>query len=111
MITVIRNEPIPLLKDVDGVVRVGDTRVTLDSVISTYHQGATPEEIAIQFDTIQLADIYAVITYYLRHQDEVEAYLSERQTQAQAIRDQNESRFPQENNRARLMARKQNLES
>lgn len=29
-------------------IRIGNSRVTLDSLLTTYHNGATPEEIAVQ---------------------------------------------------------------
>ena len=33
-----------------------------------------PEEIAQDYSMLQLADLYAVTAYYLRHQGEVERY-------------------------------------
>jgi uncharacterized protein (DUF433 family) len=102
---VIANEPIPLEKDVDGVIRVGGTRVTLDTVVTAFKEGATAEEIVSQYPTLALADVYAVISYYLRHQPEVEAYLRQRQQLAEAIRQQNEARFDPHGIRDRLLAR------
>jgi len=55
-------EPVPLLSDPRGVVRVGSTRVTLDTVVAAFATGATAEEIAHQYPSVELADIYAVIT-------------------------------------------------
>src|SRR5947208_1143305 len=57
----------PLRTDEGGVVRVGKSRVTLDLVVSQYENGMTPEEIVHAYDTLALADVYAVIAYYLRH--------------------------------------------
>ena len=99
-------EPVPLEPDNDGVVRVGGTRVTLDTVISTFSNGATAEEIAQQYPSLHLADIYAVIGYYLRHTGEVEGYLSERQERAAAVKRENEVRFDPTGVRERLLARK-----
>jgi uncharacterized protein (DUF433 family) len=99
-------EPIPLTKTTGGVLRIGNTRVTLDTVITSYNLGATPEEIVQQFPTLALADVYAVVTYYLRHKAEVENYLSERREKAKAVREENEKRFPGEGLRERLLARK-----
>src|SRR3954453_5345184 len=79
-------EPIPLSIDADGVIRVADTRVTLDTVVDTFMTGASPEEIAQDFPVLHLDDIYAVITYYLRHRGEVDAYLRERRARAEVIR-------------------------
>jgi uncharacterized protein (DUF433 family) len=98
-------EPIPLNKTADGVFRVGNTRLTLDSVLTSYNLGATPEEIVQQFPSLALADVYAVVTYYLRHKAEVESYLAERRERSKAVREENEKRFPAEGFRERLLAR------
>ena len=58
-------EPPPLHEDQDGVVRVGGTRVTLDTVVEAYEEGATPEEIVLQYSSLKLSDVYATIGYYL----------------------------------------------
>ena len=100
-------EPPPLNTDADGVVRVGGTRVTLDTVVTAFDEGATAEEIAQQYPTLHLADIYSVISYYLRHRADVEAYVSQRHVQAEEIRRLNEARFPQQGIRERLLARQQ----
>ncbi len=68
---------LPLRTDQHGIIHVGDTRVTLDVVIARYQQGDTPERIHEGFPTVKLADIYAVITYYLNNQAEVDGYLRE----------------------------------
>jgi uncharacterized protein (DUF433 family) len=86
-------EPIPLEVNADGVVRVGGTRVTLDTVVAVFNQGATPEEIVFQYPSLQLADVYAVISFYLRHQQDVEVYLKQRQQRSKEIRRQNEAKF------------------
>ncbi len=89
----IEAEPIPLIMDTDGVVRVGGTRVTLDTVVAAFEDGATAEEIVQQYPSLQLADVYAVIGYYLRRRSEVEAYLQQWQAQASEVRRQNEAKF------------------
>ena len=100
------SKPVPLKADAAGVVRVGGTRVPLDSVIFAFNQGATAEEIVQQYPSLGLADVYAVISYYLRRRDEVDAYLCQRQKQAEEIRRQNEARFPLNDIRERLLARR-----
>jgi hypothetical protein len=37
--------PVPLRADEQGVMRVGHTRVRLDTVITAWKQGASPEQI------------------------------------------------------------------
>jgi len=49
MTLTITTETVPLVTDVDGVIRVGKTRVTLDTVISAFLDGATAEEITHQY--------------------------------------------------------------
>lgn len=84
---------LPLITDQDGVVRVGSTRVTLDTIIMAFRDGMTPEGIVEQYPTVQLADIYSVIGYALAHPEEVTAYLSQREVQAAKVRRENEARF------------------
>lgn len=95
----------PLATDADGTIRVAGTRVTLDTVIGVYSQGSTPEEIVESFDVLRLDDVYAVITYYLRHREEVDEYLAGREALAAKIRDEVEREYPQDGLRERLLAR------
>ncbi len=99
-------EVMPLEVDQDGTVRVGKTRVTLDTVIAAFTEGATAEEIVQQYPSLQLADVYHVIGYYLRRPSEVDAYLQQRQARAVAVRQQNEARFDPHGVRDRLLARR-----
>lgn len=96
----------PLQIDFDGVIRVGGTRVTLDTVIAIFEQGATAEEIVQRFPTLDLADVYFAIGYYLRHRVEVAHYLDERQHRSDQVRAQNTARFHQHGLRERLLARR-----
>ncbi len=96
----------PLHADSDGVIRVGNTRVTLDTVVAAFSQGATAEEIVQRYPSLELADVYQVIGYYLHRTSEVEAYLEKRKAQAAAIRKQNEARFDPHGVRDRLLARR-----
>jgi len=97
----------PLNFDEAGGIRIGQTRVTLDSLLAAYHAGSTPEEIAVQYPILTLAEIYAAITYYLTHPQQVEDYLEERCQMAQQRRTQ----ITQDNNliglRQRLLDRGQ----
>ena len=87
---------IPLQTDESGAMRVGGTRVTLDVIIARYQQGDTPEAIHEGFSTIALSDIYAVIAYYLAHQDEIDAYLERRDAEAERIRREVEANYSPE---------------
>jgi uncharacterized protein (DUF433 family) len=99
--------PVPLRAGQGGAFRVGDSRVSLDTVINEYDDGADPEEIVHAYPTLALADVYAVIAYYLRHQDEVKAYLRHRQEEAAELRREIESKQPDRAGlRAKLLARR-----
>ena len=82
----IEPESIPLEIDANGVIRVGGTRITLDTIVAAFGQGATAEEITYQYSSLHLADFYAVIAYYLRRRAAVESYLQHRQKGADSIR-------------------------
>ncbi len=99
-------EPIPLIVDADGAVRVGHTRVTLDTVVTAFKEGATAEEIVHQYPALDLSDVYAVIAYYLRRRSDVEEYLRQRQQRADEVRKRNEIRFDPRGVRDRLLARR-----
>jgi uncharacterized protein (DUF433 family) len=55
-------------------VRIGSARVPLATIVAATHDSATAEEIIQQYPSLQLADVYAVICYYLRHQQEVKYF-------------------------------------
>ena len=99
-------EKLPLNRDSDGAVRVGGTRVTLDTIVDAFLAGATAEEIVQQYPSLDLADVYLIISYFLRHRGEVECYLQDRQAQCAEVRQLNESRFNPAGVRDRLIARR-----
>jgi uncharacterized protein (DUF433 family) len=96
---------LPLHKDEDDNIRVSGTRVTLDTIIGFYRQGETPEDLHEGFPTVPLADIYAVIAYYLAHQNEVDAYLKRRDEEGERIRQEWEAEHPPRLTKADLLAR------
>jgi uncharacterized protein (DUF433 family) len=108
MSLVIEVKPVPL-EIKDGVVRVTGTRVPLDTIVSKYNIGATPEEIAQKFPTVDLTDIYAVITYYLQNKEAVDSYIAEREQRAEQRQREIEAGNPNlVGARERLLARRKN---
>ena len=103
-------EPSPLVKNETGTVNVGNTRVTLDTVIGAYLDGESAETIADQYPVLKLADIYFTIAYFLRHQDEVNQYLQERRALAARLRAQIEAEMNPIGFRQRLLARQRGAE-
>lgn len=106
MTLIIQPEPIPIEIKEDGVARIAGTRVTLDTVVGAFNDGASAEEIAQQYDSLALSDIYAVITYYLREKAAVDAYLDEYHQRGEAVRKEVEACFNPVGIRERLMARR-----
>lgn len=102
----VQPESVPLTTNEDGVVYVGATRVTLDTVVAAFCEGATAEEISQQYPTLRLADVYSVIGYYLRHQTDVDDYLNARSSKSADVRRENEERFDLTGIRDRLLARR-----
>lgn len=102
----IEPEPVPLVRDDAGRLMVPGTRISLDVLVAAFKRGKTPEAIHDAFETVSLADVYAVLTYYLRHRAHVEAYLAERERGADETRERVEELYPPEDGlRARLLAR------
>jgi uncharacterized protein (DUF433 family) len=97
---------IPLHEDATGTIRVENTRVTLDSIIYGFREGASAEEIAERFPAISLNAVYAAITFYLQNRSEADAYLSRREAQAEQVRSTIESRPDAKAFRERLLARR-----
>lgn len=97
---------IPLAKNEDGVWLVQGTRVPLDTIVTAYELGATPEEIVMRFTTLRIEDTYAVLGFYLNNREEVGRYLAERAEQAERVQEEAERRFPPHGIRARLEARR-----
>jgi uncharacterized protein (DUF433 family) len=81
-------QTVPLMWAEGGkVLRVTGTRIPLDTIVAAYLDGETPEEIAHTYSTLRLADVYAVLSYYLNHREAVEAYLLERRKAAAALQE------------------------
>ncbi len=95
----------PLRVEEGGVVRVGKSRVSLDVVVEQYENGMTPEGMVRAYDTLVLADVHAVIAYYLGHREEVRTYLKRRAEEADTLRAQIEAEHPRVG-REELLARR-----
>ena len=100
-----KSEPVPLRQDEHGVICVGGTRVTLDTVLAAHRQGRTAEQIAEDYPVLELADVYAAIAYYLRHRAEVDEYLERQHQLADEVQREMEKHFPRKGVRERLESR------
>lgn len=102
----ISNEPAPLVIDDDGVVRVGGTRVRLDTVVYAFNHGASAEEILQRYPSLALSDIYATISYYLHHRTAVDEHLRKQQQKHDRVQRFNQSRTDSAGLRERLLRRR-----
>jgi uncharacterized protein (DUF433 family) len=99
-------EPPPLRLDEGGVFRVGTTRVRLDTVITAFRNGCSAEDIHRKYPSLELADIYAVLTYYFRNREKLDAYLEEHRRLAEELRQEIEARDPSDGILERLLERR-----
>lgn len=97
---------IELTKTKEGVIRIGDTRVSIDSVIIAFKRGAEAESIQRSFDRLTLAQVYSVISYYLNNREELDEYLAKREKQFEEMREANNARFGIGGMRDKLLARR-----
>src|SRR3989440_9568790 len=110
MATLEQTLTLPFRLTEDGTIRIGDSRVSLDSVVHHYKLGASAEQIAQKFPALDLADVYAAITYYLNHEETVEEYLRQQEAAGEEVQKKIESDPRYKKNsadlRARLLARR-----
>lgn len=86
---------VPLRKDQDGVIRIGNSPVTLINLIACYQRGDTLEDIHKVFPSLSLADVYAIIAYYVANRDEVDEYIWQIETEAERLQQEYETNRPQ----------------
>jgi hypothetical protein len=97
---------VPLREEPPGVFRVGKSRVLLELVLRAFKAGATPEAIVQSYDTLNLADVYTVVSRYLAAPAPFEEYLRLRdEAAAETRRKIEEFQGPQGKLRAILLAR------
>ena len=61
----------------DGGYWIKGTRISLDSIVHAFNCGAAPESIKRSFSLLSLEEIYGAITFYLSHEQEIDAYLAQ----------------------------------
>lgn len=103
-------QTLPLRLTEDGTIRIGNSRVSLESIVYHYKLGASAEQIAQKFPSLDLADIYVTFSYIINNKEEVEEYLNQQESEGNAIQAKIES-DPQYQKtmsdiRARILARK-----
>lgn len=100
-----RSVEVPLREEPPGVLRVGDSRVLLELVISAYRQRTSPEGIVRMYDSLQLKDVFAVIAWCLEHPSAVDEYLRQCDERAAALKAKIESTQVSSPTKEALLAR------
>ncbi|MGC2238281.1 MAG: DUF433 domain-containing protein [Pyrinomonadaceae bacterium] len=100
-------QTISLTKTPDGTIRIGKTRVALESIVHHFSLGATAEEIAQKFPSLKLAEVYGVISYFLDNHEEVAEYILQQEAESDKIQAEIEPKFQAETTelRKRILAR------
>jgi len=101
MATTVGTIPKPVRSVEGGTLRVGNTRVSLDSVVYAFNRG----ENAAEIHTLSLAEIHGAISYYLHNKSAVDKYLERRRLEFEKLRAQDHAR-PDHISREMLLARK-----
>lgn len=97
----------PPLEQVDGgAIHISGTRIPLERVVRAFLAGSTPEQIAHDFDVLSIKEVYAVVSYYLHHRPEVDAYVAEADRVAAGEREEIQRLHEPAEIRARLLARR-----
>ena len=105
MVLELKTPAIPFRTDNDGTIRVGNSRVRLETVVYAFNQGHTAEEIMSHYPVLNLTDVYAAISYYLNNREEIDAYIRQQETEGDKIQYEFESKPGYKVFRERLLTR------
>jgi uncharacterized protein (DUF433 family) len=72
------------IEERNGGYYVAGTRISLDSVVYSFHRGNSPIGIQQEFPLLKLPQIYGAIAFYLDHQQEIDHHLDEKERQIDA---------------------------
>jgi uncharacterized protein (DUF433 family) len=75
--------PKEYVRTVEGAYRVGDTRVSLDSLIYLFREGLSAESMVESYPALTLEQVHGALAFYLANQKEIDAYLAEGQRAAE----------------------------
>lgn len=90
----------------NGGYWIAGTRISLDSVVYAFNQGASPETIKREFPLLTLEEIYGGLTFYLANQAKIDSYL--RESEIQFDEEAEKRRTELQNTKPELMKRLKN---
>ena len=89
------------------VIRLKGHRIGLEHIVERYHEGYTPEQMALEYPGVSLEQIYGVIAYYLHNQAEADAYITRIDAEAEARRRAWAAHMPELSQRVRAVIAEQ----
>lgn len=101
----IRSPDLPLRLDEGGALRVGDTRITLETVLAEFEQGSSPEMIVLSYPTLKLEQVYTLLAFYLHNRTLFDSYLREAGRGADQWFEEYEARSGMKELRQRILER------
>lgn len=67
----------PYVRTEQGLLRVGEADLSLESVVFAFQDGLAPEAIQLQYPSLSLEEVYGAITHYLANRKTVDSYLAQ----------------------------------
>ena len=81
------------VRNIEGAYRVGDTRVSLDSLVYLYREGMSAESMVENYPALTLEQVHGALAFYLGNQKEIDRYLVEGQRAAQVSTNSRDGRM------------------
>jgi uncharacterized protein (DUF433 family) len=75
----------PYIEERNGGLYMAGSRVSLDSVVIRFQEGASPERIVQSFPTLKLSQVYGAVAYYLENQQLVNEFIAEGQREIERM--------------------------
>lgn len=86
--------PEPLRVHPGGVIRIGESRISLDLIVEQYENGMSPEDMVRAYESLDIAQVYAALAFYLQNKEALRAYFRQREAEAGELRLKIESERP-----------------
>lgn len=68
---------------VEGVYRIGETRVSLDSLVYLFREGLSAESMVESYAALTLEEVHGALAFYLGNQEVIDRYLAEGRREAE----------------------------
>jgi len=76
------------VRENEGVYRIGNTRVSLDSIVYLFREGMSAESMVDSYPALTLEQVHGALAFYLGNQKEIDAYLEKGKREAQLLQEE-----------------------